>query len=277
MLLFSVICFYPFWNIFVASLNEGGDYMRGGVYFWPRAFTLNNYLTAFNNIEILQAFGISLARTVVGTACSLVFTSVVAYGMSLKDLKCKNAFYAISLFTMFFNGGLVPYFVLIKHLKLINTFWVYIIPSLYSVYNMIILSNFFRSLPEELHESAVMDGACEFRIFRSIYFPLSKPVLATVGLWLAVGHWNNYFDAMMYTTKTSLQPLQFYLLKLIRQSESMKSMAALFGTEDDMAMGTSMLTIRYATMVIAIVPVLCIYPFVQKHFTKGIMLGSVKG
>ncbi len=105
----------------------------------------------------------------------------------------------------------------------------------------------------------------------------SKPVLATVGLWLAVGHWNNYFDAMMYTTKTSLQPLQFYLLKLIRQSESMKSMAALFGTEDDMAMGTEMLTIRYATMVIAIVPVLCIYPFVQKHFTKGIMLGSVKG
>lgn len=277
MLLFSIICFYPFWSILVASFNEGGDYMRGGVYFWPRVFTLNNYITAFNNIEIVHSVGVSFARTLIGTTCSLIFTSIVAYGMSLKDLRFKNVLYNVNLFTMFFGGGLVPYYVLIKHLGLINSFWVYIIPSLYSVYNMIIISNFFRSLPEELHESALADGACEFRIFCSIYFPLSKPVLATVGLWLSVGHWNSYFDAMMYTTKTELQTLQFYLVKLIRQSESMKNMAGVFGTEDDMIIGTSMLTIRYATMMIAIVPVLCVYPFVQKYFTKGIMLGSIKG
>lgn len=277
MLVFTLICFYPFWTVVVAAFSDGNDYLRGGVYLWPRKVTFDNFIMAFNNVEIVQAIWISVARTVLGTACSLLFTAVVAYGMSLKTLPFRNALYKISLFTMFFSGGLVPYFVLIKELGLYNSFWVYIIPSLYSVYNMIIISNFFRSIPNELRESALIDGAGDFRIFWSICLPLSKPVLATVGLWLAVGHWNSYFDSMTYTTDHKLQTLQYYLMKLIKQADSMKDMAALFATEADMEVGTSMITIRYATMVIAIVPVLCVYPFVQKYFTKGIMLGSVKG
>lgn len=277
MTLFTLICFYPFWTIIIASFSDGNDYMRGGVHFWPRVFTLNNYIMAFNNTEIVNAIGISLARTVIGTVTAVLFTSFVAYGMSLKDLKFRNFFYYFNVITMFVGGGVIPFYVLMKQLHLLNSFWVYIIPSAYSVYNMIIISNFFRDLPNEIRESAVIDGAGEFRIYASIYMPLSKAVLATVALWVSVGHWNSYYDAMMYTTKTELQTLQLYLVKLIKQADSMKDMSTMFMTEEDIATGTAYLTIRYATMAIATVPVLCVYPFVQKHFAKGIMLGSVKG
>lgn len=277
MLIFMLICFYPFWTIIIASFSDGNDYIRGGVYFWPRVFTVNNYIMAFNNVEIVNAIGISFARTIIGTVVGVLFTSFVAYGMTLKDLKFINFFYYFNIITMFIGGGVIPFYVLMKQLKLLNSFWVYIIPTAYSVYNMIIISNFFREIPNEIRESAVIDGAGEFRIYASMYIPLSKAVLATVALWVAVGHWNSYYDAMMYTTKTELQTLQLYLVKLIKQSDSMRNVSAMFMTEEDMSTGTAYLTIRYATMAIATIPVLCVYPLVQKHFAKGIMLGSVKG
>jgi len=272
----SFICFYPFWMVVIASFNEGKDFMRGGVYWWPRVFSLNNYIFAFKDNRLIIGLRISVARTIIGTFASVFFTSVVAYGMSLRNLKYKNITFYINLITIFFGGGLIPYFLLIKQLQLINTFWVYILPSLYSVFNMIIISNFFRDVPLELHESAMIDGMSEFNIFLRVYLPLSKPALATVALWVAVGHWNSYFDSMLFTTKPELQTLQLFLYKLIKESAAAQEYAQQAFSQE-LIETISYSTIRYATMVIATVPILCVYPFVQRYFAKGIMLGSLKG
>lgn len=279
MFLFMLICFYPFWTVIVASFSEGADYARGGVYFWPRVFTLDNYKAALNDATIVDAVLVSLARTIIGPITSVLFTAMVSYGMALKDLPFKRVLYYLNIVTMFIGGGLVPYFLLLKNLRLLNTFWVYIIPSLYSVYNMIIMSNFFREMPGEIRESALIDGADEFRIFFSICLPLSKAILATVGLWAIVGHWNAYYDSLMYTTDTKLQTLQLYLVKIIKNADAMKNNPQLYEmmTEEDFKIQSTYLTIRYATMAIATVPILFAYPFVQKHFAKGSLLGAVKG
>lgn len=276
LLLLAFVCFYPFWQILIASFNNGSDYMQGGVYWWPRVFSLDNYTLAFSDERLVTGFTVSTARVVVGTVTSLIFTSIVAYGMALKDIKGKKITFAINIVTMFFSGGLVPYFLLLKQIRLLNTFWVYIIPSIYSVFNMIIISNFFRELPDSLRESALIDGAGEFRVYLSLYLPLSKPVLATVALWIAVGHWNAYFDSMLLTTDPKLMTLQLFLMKLIKEAAFFQNEASLLAL-DGAANKVAYQTMRFATIVIATVPILCVYPFLQKYFTKGILLGSIKG
>ena len=276
MILFMLVCIYPFWYVLAGSFSDGADYMRGGVYLLPRKFSLQNYIVTLADSRLYIGFRVTILRTVICTVTHVLFTSMVAYAMSRKDLPCRSLIYWINMFTMFFGGGLIPFYILLKQLRLINTFWVYLIPGLYSVYNMIIFSNYFHSIPEEMHESATMDGASEFRMLYQLYLPLSTPVLATVALWVGVGHWNAFFDSMVYTTDRNLQTLQLYLYKMIKTSEFVSS-ADMGGLPSSIQQNVTATTVRYATIIVSTIPILCIYPFLQRFLTKGIMLGSLKG
>lgn len=269
--LFCLCCIYPIYYVLIGSFNQGADYDKGGVYLLPRIFTFENYRIVLRKTEMWHSYLVTFGRTIIGTVTSVVYTSIVAYAMSRSNLKFKKAFYYINIFTMFFGGGLVPYFLIIKSLHLYDSFWVYIIPGLYSVYNMIVMSSFFKSISNELHEAAVVDGAGEFRIWWQIYLPLSKPVLATVALWAAVGHWNSYFDTMIYTASEKLHTLQYFLLKAISTSNMTEGMPS------DMLERISARTISLAAIIISIIPVLFFFPFVRKNFQSGIMIGSLKG
>ncbi len=269
---FMLICLYPFWYVVAGSFNSGSDYMRGGVLFWPRRFSLENYQVVMVDSRLWIGFRVTIARTIVGTVFHLAFTSMVAYAMSRDDLPCRKGIYWYCMLTMFFGGGLIPFYLLLKTLGLLNSFWVYIIPGMFSVYNMIIISNYFRSVAEEIHESAVMDGASEFIIYSRLYLP----VLATVTLWVGVGQWNSFFDTMVYTTDRNLQTLQLFLYKMIKTSE-FTSKAEMGGLPAELVSNISTTTVRYATIVVSTIPILCIYPFLQRFLTKGIMLGSLKG
>lgn len=269
--LFCLCCIYPIYYVLIGSFNQGADYDKGGVYLLPRIFTFENYRIVLRKTEMWHSYLVTFGRTIIGTVTSVAYTSIVAYAMSRSNLKFKKAFYYINIFTMFFGGGLVPYFLIIKSLHLYDSFWVYIIPGLYSVYNMIVMSSFFKSISNELHEAAVVDGAGEFRIWWQIYLPLSKPVLATVALWAAVGHWNSYFDTMIYTASDKLHTLQYFLLKAISTSNMTEGMPS------DMLERISARTISLAAIIISIIPVLFFFPFVRKNFQSGIMIGSLKG
>lgn len=276
LILFSCITIYPFIYILAGSFNQGNDYMRGGVYLFPRIFSLDNYSMIFYDKRLIYGFQNTIARTAIGTVAGVIFTALVSYGMSRGDLPFKKQIYWFNLFTLFFSGGLIPYFLLLKSLGLINTFWVYIFPCLYSVFNMIIFSSFFREIPEEIHESAIVDGAGEFTIFWKLYLPLSKPVVATIALWLGVFHWNSFFDSMIFTTKPELQTLQLFLVKLIKEASLAQGEAATKVPAQVMSK-VSITTIRYAAIVVSSVPIVLVYPFMQKYLIKGAMLGSVKG
>ncbi|MCU0105127.1 carbohydrate ABC transporter permease [Acholeplasma vituli] len=271
MTIFMLLCIYPLIYVLAGSFNQGADYAAGGIYFLPRLFTFENYKVVLTNQGLWQGYLVTISRTVIGTATALIFTSIVAYAMSRPNLKFKPIFYWINIFTMFFGGGLIPYFLIIRSVGLYNHFLVYIIPALYSVYNMIIFSSFFRSISDELHEAALMDGANEFRIYWQIYLPLSKPVLATVALWLAIGHWNAYFDTMIYTHSPNLQTLQYFLLKAIQTATLTEGMPA------EMMLRLSPKTLSLAAIIISMIPVLFFFPFVRKNFQSGIMIGSLKG
>lgn len=271
MAIFCLLCIYPLYYVLIGSFNQGADYSKGGVYLLPRLFTFENYKVVLEEVAMWKSYLVTIARTAIGTVTALIFTSAVAYAMSRGNLRFKKIFYALNIFTMFFGGGLVPYFLIIKMIGLYDSFWVYIIPGLYSVYNMIVMSSFFKSISNEIHEAAIMDGANEFRIWWQIYVPLSKPVLATVALWLAIGHWNSYFDTMIYTTSAKHQTLQYYLLKAINSSTITEGMPA------EMLQRVSAKTISLAAIIISIIPVLFFFPFIRKNFQSGIMVGSLKG
>lgn len=276
LILFSCITLYPFIYVLAGSFNQGTDYMNGGVYLFPRVFSLDNYKMVFNDKRLYYGIQNTVARTVLGTAAGLLFTALVSYGMSRKDLILKKQIYWFNLFTLFFNGGLIPFFLVLKIYGLINSFWVYILPNLYSVFNMIIFANYFREIPEEIHESAVVDGANEFTIFFRIYLPLSKPVMATIALWIGVFHWNSFFDSMIFTTEPKLQTLQLFLVKLIKEA-SLGQGQANIRVPAHVLNTVSITTVRYAGIIVSSVPILLVYSFVQKYLVKGVMLGSVKG
>ena len=267
---FCLCCIYPIIYVLVGSFSQGADYEKGGVYFLPRIFTFQNYSIVLDKPDLWSSYGVTIARTVIGTLTALLFTSIVAYAMS-RELKGKKIFYWLNIFTMFFGGGLVPYFLIIKLVGLYDSFLVYIIPSIYSVYNMIVISSFFRQISNEVHEAAIVDGANEFRIWWQIYIPLSTPVLATVALWLAVGHWNSYFDTMIYTSSSELHTLQYFLLEAIQTSTLTE------GLPPTMMEKITSKTISLAAIIISVVPVLMFFPFVRKNFQSGIMVGSLKG
>ncbi|HEY8390373.1 MAG TPA: carbohydrate ABC transporter permease [Clostridia bacterium] len=273
MIIFALITLYPFWYVVIGSLNNGQDFSGGGVWLWPRVFTTASYKVVFADDRLWLGFRNTVLKTVIGVITSLIFTSCTAYGLSSNKLRFKKVFHWINLFTMFFSGGLIPYFMVISMIGLYDNFLVYVIPSIYSVYNMLVMSSFFKSISNEIKEAAIIDGAREFTIWWRIYLPLSKPCLATIGLWIAVGHWNSYMGTMLYTQGTDLMTLQYYLVKLIKQS----SVPVLEGDLAAIQKETSATTISFAAIVISTIPIFALYPFLQKYFTKGIMIGSIKG
>lgn len=278
-LLMLLICFvmiYPIWYVVVNSFSKGTEVLKGGIYWWPRAFCLENYTAVFKNKEIYMAFGITVLKTVIGTVSSVLFTAMVAYGLSKTYLVGRKFFMIFGIITMFFSGGLIPYFLLIKQIGLLDSFWVYIIPSLFGFYNAIIFMTFFRNIPTELEESARIDGANDFKIFLKIILPVSGPVIATIALFNGVAQWNDYFTGVIYITNEQwLTPIQTFLYKIISESSSTRIVANMpANVRNSMVTST---TIKYATMVVTTFPIVCVYPFLQKYFVQGIMVGSVKG
>ena len=275
--LFAFATFYQIWYVIIGSFSNGQSYAGGGVFIFPKDFTFKNYLAIFDDNSFWIAYRNTFFRTVIGVSTALIFTSLVAYAMTSRHLKCRKAYYWIFIFTMFFSGGIIPMYLLIRILNLYDSFWVYILPAVFSVYNMIIISNFYNGIPESLYEAAELDGAGELQIWAIIYMPLSKPVLATVALWLAVNHWNSYMGTMLYTDANAASvkasdftiTLQFYLKHLINNASGSSS--------SEYADFVSAKTISYAAIIVALIPIMAFFPTIQKHFNKGIMVGSLKG
>mgnify|MGYP005788939009 FL=1 len=271
---FCILILYPVWYIVVLSFNEGADAMLGGIYFWPRKFTLQNYRAVFQENAIVQSFLVTIARTVLGTATSVFFTAMVSFAYSKARLIGRNFYLTMGTVTLIFNGGLIPTFLLIRDLHLYDSFWVYIIPSLFGFYNCIIFMSFFRTLPPALEESAMIDGANEFQQFIKIILPLSKPILATIALFTAVGHWNDYFTGVIYIQNPDLIPIQTYLYRIVAEAGSVKIQTDVQGLQER---ANSTQALKLATMVVTTLPIVCVYPFLQKYFVKGVMIGAVKG
>lgn len=255
-------------NIVSLSFNDGTDSLRGGIYFWPRKFSLANYQVVLSNPAIYKAFGISVLKTVIGVVTHLIVTGVAAYAMSKAELVGRKWFIKLGVLTMFIGGGMIPSFLIIKSLGLYNSFWVYIIPALFSFYDLIIFMNFFRNLPASLEESAKIDGAGYFSIFFKIVLPLSFPVFATIALFTGVGQWNDFFTTKLYIDDPNLFPIQFYLYQMLMSVGSQSAIKAGIVVPTE--------AMQQATMVITTLPIVLVYPFLQKYFISGMLVGGVK-
>lgn len=275
MVLICFIALYPIWYTIIISFNSSEDTLRGGVYFWPRQFSLQSYKTVFQDKSIITAFGVTILRTLIGTLVSVFFTAMVAYAFSKKYIMGNKVYLIIGTITMFFGGGLIPTFVVFKNLGLYNNFLVYIIPSMFNFYNMIIMMSSFKELPVALEESAKLDGANDLLIFVKIVIPLSMPVIATIALFNGVWQWNDYFTGVMYINNANLQPIQTFLYRIIASASASKAVVSM--PAGIAAQQVSSQSVRLATMVVTTLPIVCVYPFLQKYFVKGMLIGSVKG
>ncbi|CAM4488329.1 carbohydrate ABC transporter permease [Paenibacillus phoenicis] len=272
-----LVTFYPFWNILIISLNDATDSLRGNLYFWPREFTTASYITIFRNPEIWSALQVTALRTVIGTAVSIICISMLAYSLSKRYLLGWKYFSFFFVFTMYFGGGLIPTYMVIKALGLIDSFWVFIFPGLIGVFLMILVRTFIEQLPGEIEESAKIDGANDLQVFVRIVLPLCVPVLATIGLFLAIGHWNAWYDSYIYTYKPELKTLQAVLVKILNQFQTGAMMTdAQQLAQNAKRIPVSSESIRMAVTMVATLPIIMVYPFVQKYFVKGIMMGAIK-
>lgn len=266
---------YPIINIFAVSLTPYSKVLQEPWLIFPKDITLEGYEYVFNNRNFWMSYGNSVFITAATTLIGLSVTAMMAWGLARRELKGKSFFMAIVIFTMVFSAGMIPGYLNMKELKLLDTYWSVILPNTFTAFNCIVMINFFRQLPYELIESAKIDGASELRIFLKIVLPLSKPVLASIALFLAVGAWNSYFNAQIYLHERELWPMALMLKEILMQA----STAILEAGSDPGALGTKIQpkTIQYACIIVSTVPIMCIYPFLQKHFAKGVMVGSVKG
>lgn len=277
--LLAFVTFYPFWNGLVISFNSGSDTAMGGVTFWPRDFTLENYGIVFQDNRLLNGFKISVLRTVIGTISSILVTSIFAYGMTKSELIGRKYYMVMCIITMYFGGGLIPTFMLVRGLGLMDSFWVFIIPGLVSVWNMIIFRTFFNGLPNGLEESAKIDGCGNWGIFFKIILPLSGPVIATLSLFTAVSHWNEWFLPSIYINNENLLPIQTMLRQILNSnimSEQMSNLDSASQAVLSRMQSVTSKSLSMATMMVATLPIIMVYPFVQKHFVKGVLVGSLK-
>lgn len=275
MVFICFVCLYPVWYTIIISFNDSTDAMRGGIYWIPRKFSIESYRTVFQDSTIMRAFLITILRTLIGTVTSVFFTAMVGYAFSKKHIMGNKFYMILGTITMFFNGGLIPTFIILKRLGLYDNFFVYILPSLFNFYNMIIFMTYFREMSPALEESAKLDGCNDLTIFTRIILPLSMPVVATIALFNGVGHWNDYFTGVMYINKAVLQPIQTYLYRIVASASASKSVVSM--PAGFTAQQVSSTSVRLATMVVTTFPIMCIYPFLQKYFVKGFMVGSIKG
>ncbi|MHA0858068.1 carbohydrate ABC transporter permease [Paenibacillus sp. CMAA1364] len=275
MILICFVTLYPIWYVLVNAFNNGTDALRGGIYWWPRMFSIENFKAVLESPGIMIAMGVTVAKTAIGTVVHVFFTAMVAYAFSRRGLIGGKLYILIGTVTLFFGGGLIPTFLLIKDLHLLDNFLVYIIPFMFSFFDLIIFMTFFREIPEGLEEAARIDGANDWSIFLRVVLPVSMPVIATIALFHGVFQWNDYFTGMIYINNTDLQPIQTYLYRVVAQSSSSQMMSAVQGSA-----GTKTVTsqsIKLATMVVTTLPIVFVYPFLQKYFVKGMMIGSIKG
>lgn len=273
LVLCSVIMLFPFLYVLATSLSPMEQVLRGGLILWPDKLTWDAYHTIFSNTHFVRSLWMSIVITVTGTFVNLVFTSLMAYPLAKKKLRGRNAILFLVVVTMLFSGGLIPTYLVVKNMHLLNTLWSVILPGAISAFNLIIMKNFFQSIPEELEEAARIDGCRSYGVLFRIVLPLSMPALATFTLFYAVGHWNSFFSAVMYINKTDLWPIQVLLRQMIIEgSVEQFQNASLEASAQVLPQ-----TIKMAATIVATVPILLIYPFLQKHFAKGVLLGSVKG
>jgi len=283
MICLLLVTLYPFLNSLAISLNHADDTARGGINLIPRDFTMRNYQRIFENPLIYNAYFITVSRTLVGTLTGLFFTSLLAFGLAHSELVGKKFYIYLCLIPMYFGGGLIPYYFLIRGLGMTNNFLVYIIPMMVNLWNMIIMRTYFMGIPTALEESARIDGARYWTVFWRIYLPVSTPVIAAIALFFGVAQWNSWFDAYIFMTDQTLKPMQSILISIVNEARFAERIAeAAGGAAIDMGnigkgREVNVRSITMATMIVTILPIVMVYPFLQKYFIKGIMVGSLKG
>ena len=274
----SIVTIFPFWNVIVISLNDPTDALRGGLFFWPRRFTLGNLEYFFMKRDFLRALLISVSRTVIGAASCVLFTAAFSYGLSKEHLVGRSFIIKMLLITLYVNGGLIPTFLLIKGIGLYKNFLVYIVPELLSNFYAIIMITYFKSLPAELEESVKIDGGNDLVIFLRVVLPISSPIIASVALFVAVYQWNAWFDTILYGSP-EIVTLQAKLVEIIRNAAAArKAMESGLGNRlSSLAVQPTVESLKTTAMMITAVPIIAVYPFLQRYFVKGIMIGSLKG
>ncbi|MCM8711214.1 carbohydrate ABC transporter permease [Clostridium sp. SYSU_GA19001] len=275
----GIVCvavLYPLYFMIIASFSDPNLVALGKVWAYPKKITIEGYSRIFNDNSIWTGYKNSLLYAGLGAVVSVTMTITGAYPLSRKDFYGRNFFMVVFLFTMFFGGGLIPTYLLVKNLHMTNTIWAMVIPGAVSVWNLIITRTFFQtSIPEDLREAASIDGCSDLNFFTKIVLPLSKPIIAVIALYTIVGQWNGFFDALIYLGKEKMYPLQLILRNILIQAEPQKGM--LIDIETLMAKQRAKELIKYGVIIVSSVPLLTIYPFIQKYFVKGVMIGSIKG
>ncbi|MDH6670044.1 putative aldouronate transport system permease protein [Paenibacillus sp. LBL] len=276
LILVTIIVMYPLVFVLSASFSDPQTVLRGEMLLWPKGVNLNSYVKIFQNKDIISGFTNTLVYTSLGTLINLTMTILAAYPLSRKDFVGRNAIMALLVFTMFFSGGLIPTYLLIKNLGMLNTLWVMIIPNAVSIWNIIIMRTFFQqSIPGELQEAATIDGCSNIKILTRIILPLSMPIIAVTILFYAVGHWNAFFNALLYLSDKDKFPLQLILREILIQGQTNDMVK--MSTESAIKQQREVEGIKYAVLVVANIPVLALYPFLQRYFVKGVMIGAIKG
>ncbi|MFS0726586.1 carbohydrate ABC transporter permease [Paenibacillus sp. 1P07SE] len=270
-----IIVLYPLLFTVSASFSDPSSVLRGDVWLLPKGINVDAYASILENGRIWTGYSNSILYTVVGTAINIVMTILAAYPLSRPDLPLRNGIMVLITLTMFFGGGLIPTYLLVRDLGMVDTMWALIIPGAIATYNLIVMRTYFQSsIPWELQEAAHMDGCTNWRLLVSIILPLSKPILAVMVLFYAVGHWNSFFNALIYIRDEAKYPLQLVLREILLISQSSQMDGGSVGLERQILLAES---IKFAVIIVSSLPVLIMYPFVQKHFVKGVMIGSIKG
>jgi putative aldouronate transport system permease protein len=271
--LYAAVCILPFIHIVAGSFTTSAELLRKGFVLIPTEYSLESYRYIFSTSTLIRSMGVTIYVTVIGTILNVIFTALLAYPLARKDVAGRSFVLKMVVFTMLFSGGMIPSFLLVKQLGMLNTLWSLMLPGLIGAFILIILKSFFQNMPDSIEESAKIDGANDLQILYKIVLPLSMPAIATISLFYAVGHWNTFMTAVLYLNNSELWPIQVLLRQIILMSSGN------FGDSSVMDEGTMppAQTVKMAVIVVATVPILLVYPFLQKHFTKGAMLGSVKG
>ncbi|MBP1990932.1 carbohydrate ABC transporter permease [Paenibacillus eucommiae] len=281
LLLFAFLCFYPFYYIFLVSVSSADAVAKGGLYFFPSGFTIDSYVRVLGLKGIIPAFVTSVSRTVIGTVLTLFFSAMLAYIVTKKELIGRKWIYRGTIFTMFVNAGLIPWFITMKTLGLSNSFLLYVLPTVISPFAVVLIKTYMESISPSLEESALIDGAGYFRILYKIMIPVSMPVIAAVAVFSAVSQWNSWQDNFFLVSNRNLQTMQYILINYLQEAESI-AQAVQSGNKDILGSLSSNkpldpFSIRTTVSMVTVIPIIAVYPFVQRYFVKGIMLGAVKG
>lgn len=278
MVLICLIILFPLYYMLIVSISDGAAVMSGQVNFYPIGFSMRAYRAAFKDTNFLKSYYNTIVITVGGTSVNLVMTTLFAYPLSRRDLLGRKLLMKVAVFTMFFTGGMIPSYMLVNSLKLNNTYWAIILPGAINVYNATIMRTFFEGIPMDLTEAAYVDGANDLRILCQIILPLSKPILFTLLLFYAVGHWNGFFSALLYLSDKSTYPIQIFVRNVVFGGDTLAMSMTSYNSSTEM--GTELLSeqgAKYAIILLSMLPILVVFPFVSRYFKSGVMIGAVKG